>query len=286
MARLFGISFEHFWTLLVVGCTASTQTSTQQTHNRNINMNKEPIRMNNKWVLVAAFVLSGCSITLASPVLSLRSIPVDLTNLEAGEEVTVEVVLAGLRNGEQLDYFSVIVEFDEEVFYAPQISPGAIVRSNEHFEAVAMPGYADASYFAPEQSEPIFKNGVFFTLLLEARAAHEGEISLTSVDAEGLDALGEEMAEVMIGESLDFKVAEEDPGQPIDEDGSGTQGIPEGPDDGAELEGPSRLCGTIGMIPFFGCFAGLVGIMVRRSSSSPTALMRNCKGSDNKAISK
>ncbi len=140
-----------------------------------------------------ALVLSGGTQSQAALLISLSSSPSDLTSVQAGVPVRVDVNLSGLAAGEELTLLSTRLTFDGALLGTPLISPGSILPDPLDdpldFIAVSEVGAGDATFltFGIATSSHITTNGVFCSFDVVVQGLGMSEFALTFADALQVD---------------------------------------------------------------------------------------------------
>ncbi len=134
--------------------------------------------------------LSG-AVTEAGPVELRLSSSSDVQNLNVGDSFTIDVLLEGLSNGEELQMLSAGVDVGSPIFARPAtVRLGGLVTDPAAFDALTEDGFVDAIVdVAPDNSENVIRgDGTFFSIDLMAARAGSGRISFDFVDALQFDA--------------------------------------------------------------------------------------------------
>ena len=119
--------------------------------------------------------------TLHATPMVLLSSPDDLSAVPVGASVTVQVELAGLNPGQELDALATSVSFPVTFFDVPNISPGPIVPDplNDPLDLLIVEdaGLADVTFLTLglDSADHITANGLFFEFTVTAQQLGTGE---------------------------------------------------------------------------------------------------------------
>ncbi len=144
-------------------------------------------------LLIATSATLACMLAAASThaqvSLSLQSGGPNLTQLQVGQTVTVEVWLDGVQPGWQLDMLTATVLYEESLLSAPTISAASVVPDPlaDPFDFLVWeePGIAEGFFLTmgTEPSEFVTTNGTFFSFDVTVEALGSGSFVFDFVDA-------------------------------------------------------------------------------------------------------
>ncbi len=113
--------------------------------------------------------------------------PADLSALQIGDTISIDVVLNGLAAGDELEFLGVTVGFDAPPLgTATNFTPGTIVPDPAGFVGFDTPGIADGSFdafFTLSGIDRITTNGTFFSFDIQAVSVGSGQIGFSFADA-------------------------------------------------------------------------------------------------------
>ncbi len=142
-------------------------------------------------ILISLVVGLGGAITKAGPVELRLSSSSDLRNLSVGDTFTIDVMLADLLGGDELQMLSAGVDVRSPIFSRPaDVRAGGLITDPATFDSLSEDGFVDAIVdLAPGNSDDRIRgNGTFFSIDLTAAQAGSGAVSFDFVDALAFDA--------------------------------------------------------------------------------------------------
>jgi len=137
-------------------------------------------------ILLSGICFSAAGVQ-AAPSLTLTSNPVNLSNLNVGQSITVQVNL-GLGGGPALSLLTSEIDFSQSIFAMPtNITAGPIVPdATNSFLGASFSNAADASFdstFTIPSGQHIVVGGDFFSFNLTANAPGTGSITFGPASA-------------------------------------------------------------------------------------------------------
>jgi len=163
-------------------------------------------------VVAVAVTTLGQTAMAGAPTLSMMPTPADLLGLTPGQTATIDVLVAGLDTGDELEFLAATIEYDGTIFGTPVITGGPIIPDLAGFLGIEDPGLADGSFdaiFTTSGTDTIADNGLFFSFELMAQAEGEGFIEFTFVDALGFTAAFEPIDGASSGSAVPYRVVPE-----------------------------------------------------------------------------
>lgn len=139
--------------------------------------------------LIAAALAMFSGVALADLTVEIRT-DADITNLFLQQPVRFEVVVSGIRPGQELDFLGITVTMNAFRMGTPNpVLRGGIVptpgASTTDFLTARAPGLADASFLSPGtlSTQRITSDGIFFTFDVTPQRAGIVPITITFAEA-------------------------------------------------------------------------------------------------------
>lgn len=143
-------------------------------------------RISHFLVSAIALLVTGTGLCQAVSI-TLAPTPTDLTALQVGDTITIDVVLGELAAGDELEFLGVTIGFDSPPLgTATNFTAGAIIPDPSGFVGFDAPGVADGSFdafFTMSGTDRITSNGIFFSFDIPAVSTGSGEIGVDFADA-------------------------------------------------------------------------------------------------------